>query len=134
MTYTDEQVAQYFIDNPGLNESQIAQVMSETGVSPEQVARVTGADPGYVSQQYDQYLDLVDKATVRPFSDPAAEIQRMQAQRVEAERLKQIELERPIVDPRPQPYVDTVAQNLWVGLTKRWMRRWQVATTQTLPM
>jgi hypothetical protein len=28
MTYTDEQVAQYFIDNPGLNESQIAQVMS----------------------------------------------------------------------------------------------------------
>jgi hypothetical protein len=71
MTYTDEQVEQYFIDNPGLNESQIAQVMSETGVSPEQVARVTGADPGYVSQQYDQYLDLVDKATVRPFSGPA---------------------------------------------------------------
>jgi hypothetical protein len=71
MTYTDEQVAQYFIDNPGLNESQIAQVMSETGVSPEQVARVTGADPGYVSQQYDQYLDLVDKATVRPFSQRA---------------------------------------------------------------
>jgi hypothetical protein len=47
-----------------------------------------------------------------PIFDPAAEIQRMQAQRVEAERLKQIELERPIVDPRPQPYVDTVAQNL----------------------
>jgi hypothetical protein len=162
MTYTDEQVAQYFIDYPGLNESQIAQVMSERGVSPEQVARVTGADPGYVSQRYDQYLDLVDQRTVRPFSgppspavspvvanpisltsagtaslgqptnvsspanvfspadygppspifDPAAEIQRMQAQRVEAERLKQIELERPIVDPRPQPYVDTVAQNL----------------------
>ena len=36
-----------------------------------------------------------------PIFDPAAEIQRMQAQRVEAERLKQIELERPIVDPRP---------------------------------
>jgi hypothetical protein len=47
-----------------------------------------------------------------PIFDPAAEIQRMQAQRVEAERLKQIELERPIVDPRPQPYVDTAAQNL----------------------
>jgi hypothetical protein len=45
-----------------------------------------------------------------PIFDPAAEIQRMQAQRVEAERLKQIELERPIVDPRPQPYVDTVDQ------------------------
>jgi hypothetical protein len=40
-----------------------------------------------------------------PIFDPAAEIQRMQAQRVEAERLKQIELERPIVDPRPQPVV-----------------------------
>lgn len=55
MTYTDEQVAQYFAENPGLSENQIAQVMRETGVSPEQVARVTGADPGYVSQRY---LDL----------------------------------------------------------------------------
>jgi hypothetical protein len=45
-----------------------------------------------------------------PIFDPAAEIQRMQAQRVEAERLKQIELERPIVDPRPQPTVDPVDQ------------------------
>jgi hypothetical protein len=63
MTYTDEQVAQYFIDYPGLNESQIARVMSERGVSPEQVARVTQADPGYVSQRYNQYLDLVDQST-----------------------------------------------------------------------
>jgi hypothetical protein len=44
--------------------------MRETGVSPEQVARVTGADPGYVSQRYNQYLDLVDKSTVRPVSGP----------------------------------------------------------------
>jgi hypothetical protein len=152
---TDALVRQYLDSRPGISESQIAQVMRETGVSPEQVARVTGADPGYVSQRYNQYLDLVDKSTVRPFSgppspavspavsnsisltpagiaalapsanvsspanvfspadygppspifDPAAEIQRMQAQRVEAERLKQIELERPIVDPRPQPVV-----------------------------
>ena len=64
MTYTDEQVAQYFAENPGLSENQIAQVMRETGVSPEQVARVTGADPGYVSQRYNQYLGLVDQARV----------------------------------------------------------------------
>jgi hypothetical protein len=148
--FTDAQVAQYFAENPGLNESQIAEAMRGTGVSPEQVARVTGADPGYVSQRYDQYLDLVDQRTVRPVSgppspavspavsnsisltpagiaalapsanvsspanvfspadygppspifDPAAEIQRMQAQRIEAERLRQIDLERPIVDPK----------------------------------
>jgi hypothetical protein len=147
---TDALVRQYLDSRPGISESQIAQVMRETGVSPEQVARVTGADPGYVSQRYNQYLDLVDKSTVRPFSgppspavspavsnsisltpagiaalapsanvsspanvfspadygppspifDPAAEIQRMQAQRIEAERLRQIDLERPIVDPK----------------------------------
>jgi hypothetical protein len=147
---TDALVRQYLDSRPGISESQIAQVMRETGVSPEQVARVTGADPGYVSQRYNQYLDLVDKSTVRPVSgppspavspavsnsisltpagiaalapsanvsspanvfspadygppspifDPTAEIQRMQAQRIEAERLRQIDLERPIVDPK----------------------------------
>ncbi len=165
--FTDAQVAQYFAENPGLNESQIAEAMRGTGVSPEQVARVTGADPGYVSQRYDQYLDLVDQRTVRPVSGPPspavspvvsnpvsltpagiaalapsanvslpanvfspadygppspppaapptaspAEIQRMQAQRAEAELLRLREAERPIVDPRPQPTVDPVAQNL----------------------
>ena len=162
---TDAQVRQYLDSRPGISESQIAQVMLETGVSPEQVARVTGADPGYVSQRYNQYLDLVDKSTVRPFSGPPspavspvvsdpvsltpagiaalapsanvpspanvfspadygppspppaapptaspAEIQRMQAQRAEAELLRLREAERPIVDPRPQPTVDPVAQ------------------------
>jgi hypothetical protein len=162
---TDALVRQYLDSRPGISESQIAQVMRETGVSPEQVARVTGADPGYVSQRYNQYLDLVDKSTVRPFSGPPspavspvvsdpvsltpagiaalapsanvsspanvfspadygppspppaapptaspAEIQRMQAQRAEAELLRLREAERPIVDPRPQPTVDPVAQ------------------------
>jgi hypothetical protein len=164
---TDALVRQYLDSRPGISESQIAQVMRKTGVSPEQVARVTGADPGYVSQRYNQYLDLVDKSTVRPFSGPPspavspvvsdpvsltpagiaalapsanvslpanvfspadygppspppaapptaspAEIQRMQAQRAEAELLRLREAERPIVDPRPQPAVDPVAQNL----------------------
>jgi hypothetical protein len=163
--FTDAQVAQYFAENPGLNESQIAEAMRGTGVSPEQVARVTGADPNYVSQRYDQYLDLVDQRTVRPVSGPPspavspvvsnsisltpagiaalapsanvslpanvfspadygppspppaapptaspAEIQRMQAQRAEAELLRLREAERPIVDPRPQPTVDPVDQ------------------------
>jgi len=90
MTYTDEQVAQYFAENPGLNESQIAQVMRETGVSPEQVARVTQADPGYVSQRYNQYLGLVDQARV-PTSEVSSNV---------------------TVAPQPEPYVDTVAQNL----------------------
>jgi hypothetical protein len=39
-----------------------------------------------------------------------AEIQRMQAQRAEAELLRLREAERPIVDPRPQPTVDPVDQ------------------------
>ncbi len=115
--FTDDQVRQYFAENPGLNESQIAEAMRGTGVSPEQVARVTGADPGYVSQRYNQYLDLVEQARVpapapAPAPPPAspAEIQRMQAQRAEAELLRLREAERPIVDPRPQPAVDSVAQ------------------------
>jgi hypothetical protein len=45
-----------------------------------------------------------------PTASPA-EIQRMQAQRAEAELLRLREAERPIVDPRPQPTVDPVAQN-----------------------
>jgi hypothetical protein len=90
MTYTDEQVAQYFAENPGLSENQIAQVMRETGVSPEQVARVTQADPGYVSQRYNQYLGLVDQARV-PTSEVSSNV---------------------TVAPQPEPYVDTVAQNL----------------------
>jgi hypothetical protein len=44
-----------------------------------------------------------------PTASPA-EIQRMQAQRAEAELLRLREAERPIVDPRPQPAVDPVAQ------------------------
>jgi hypothetical protein len=133
MTYTDEQVAQYFIDYPGLNESQIAQVMSERGVSPEQVARVTGADPGYVSQRYDQYLDLVDQRTVRPFSGPPSPaVSPVVANPISLTSAGTASLGQPtnvsspanvfspadygppspIFDPRPEPYVDTAAQNL----------------------
>jgi hypothetical protein len=48
--------------------AQIAQVMRETGVSPEQVARVTWSGPRLRhSQRYNQYLDLVDKSTAPSF-------------------------------------------------------------------
>jgi hypothetical protein len=53
--------------------------------------------------------DYVNTATAPPTASPA-EIQRMQAQRAEAELLRLREAERPIVDPRPQPTVDPVAQ------------------------
>jgi hypothetical protein len=53
--------------------------------------------------------DYVNTATAPPPASPA-EIQRMQAQRAEAELLRLREAERPIVDPRPQPTVDPVAQ------------------------
>jgi hypothetical protein len=53
--------------------------------------------------------DYVNTATAPAPASPA-EIQRMQAQRAEAELLRLREAERPIVDPRPQPAVDPVAQ------------------------
>jgi hypothetical protein len=152
MTYTDEQVEQWFKKNLDASEVEIVRAMQVSGVDPAQVSRVTGADPGYVASRFEAFttagppspavspvvanpISLTPEGTASlgqptnvsspanvfspadygppsPIFDPAAEIQRMQAQRVEAERLKQIELERPIVDPRPQPYVDTVAQNL----------------------
>jgi hypothetical protein len=51
MTYTDEQVAQWFMNILEASDgSQIAQGdASVRGGRPEQVARVTGADPGYVA-------------------------------------------------------------------------------------
>jgi hypothetical protein len=140
MTYTDEQVAQYFAENPGLSENQIAQVMREAGVSPEQVARVTQADPGYVSQRYNQYLDLVDQARVST-NIPAASssgLTFLNAPRDTGLRpssgvtgagadvvssgppasvnpVSGLSLGAPsnvTVGPQPEPYVDTAAQNL----------------------
>lgn len=52
MAFTDEQVAQWFAQNKGASEADIAKAMASTGVDPAQVARVTGADPGYVAAQY----------------------------------------------------------------------------------
>jgi hypothetical protein len=53
--------------------------------------------------------DYVNTATAPPPAS-SAEIQRMQAQRAEAELLRLREAERPIVDPRRQPTVDPVDQ------------------------
>lgn len=53
MAFTDEQVAQWFKNNPGASPAQVAQAMAVSGVDPAQVSRVTGADPGYVASQYE---------------------------------------------------------------------------------
>jgi hypothetical protein len=106
--FTDAQVKQYLDSKPGISEAQIAQVMRETGVSPEQVARVTQADPGYVSSltpagiaalapsaNVSSPANVFSPADYGPPSQPSAapptlpaEIQRMQAQRAEAELLR----------------------------------------------
>jgi hypothetical protein len=58
--FSDDVVRDYIrslADSSGnIRESDIAAAMSTFGVSPAQVARATGADPGYVSQQYSNYL------------------------------------------------------------------------------
>lgn len=42
MAYTDQQIIQWFKDNPNATDAQIAQVAAQAGVSAEQLARVTG--------------------------------------------------------------------------------------------
>jgi hypothetical protein len=110
---TEEQLAAFQTAVASGNIQEAANIAASAGYSPQQVAEyvnanapVLGLGPetgfsGVTAANLDPYF----AGTPAPIFDPAAEIQRMQAQRVEAERLKQIELERPIVDPRPQPTV-----------------------------
>ena len=68
--FSDDVVRDYIrslADSSGnIRESDIAAAMSTFGVSPAQVARATGADPGYVSQQYSNYLAEPPPPTVDP--------------------------------------------------------------------
>ena len=117
---TEEQLAAFQTAVASGNIQEAANIAALAGYSPQQVAEyvnanapVLGLGPetgfsGVTAANLDPYF----AGTPAPVFDSSAEKQRMQAQFAEAERLKQIELERPIVDPRPQPYVDTVAQNL----------------------
>jgi hypothetical protein len=110
---TEEQLAAFQTAVASGNIQEAANIAALAGYSPQQVAEYVNANApilglgpetgfsGVTAANLDPYF----AGTPAPIFDPAAEIQRMQAQRVEAERLKQIELERPIVDPRPPPPV-----------------------------
>jgi len=49
MAVTNEQVASYLADNPGLSDAQIAQTMAQFNVSPAQMAAVTGIPESQVA-------------------------------------------------------------------------------------
>ena len=51
MAYTDQQVLQWFKDNPNATDAQIAQTASQAGVSAEQLARVTGKPLQEITQR-----------------------------------------------------------------------------------
>ena len=74
--FSDDVVRDYIrslADSSGnIRESDIAAAMSTFGVSPAQVARATGADPGYVSQQYSNYLAEPPPPTVDPVAQQYA--------------------------------------------------------------
>jgi hypothetical protein len=110
---TTEQLAAFQTAVASGNIQEAANIAASAGYSPQQVAEFVNANApilglgpetgfsGVTAANLDPYF----VPTPAPVFDSSAEKQRMQAQFAEAERLKQIELERPIVDPRPQPTV-----------------------------
>jgi hypothetical protein len=110
---TAEQLAAFQTAVASGNIQEAANIAALAGYSPQQVAEYVNANApilglgpetgfsGVTAANLDPYF----AGTPAPVFDSSAEKQRMQAQFAEAERLKQIELERPIVDPRPQPTV-----------------------------
>jgi hypothetical protein len=110
---TAEQFAAFQTAVASGNIQEAANIAALAGYSPQQVAEYVNANApilglgpetgfsGVTAANLDPYF----AGTPAPVFDSSAEKQRMQAQFAEAERLKQIELERPIVDPRPQPTV-----------------------------
>lgn len=51
--YTDQQVNEYLLANPGMTDQQIAAAMNQFGVDTSQMARATGLDLGSVQSRYD---------------------------------------------------------------------------------
>jgi hypothetical protein len=110
---TEEQLAAFQTAVASGNIQEAANIAALAGYSPQQVAEYVNANApilglgpetgfsGVTAANLDPYF----AGTPAPVFDSSAEKQRMQAQFAEAERLKQIELERPIVDPRPPPPV-----------------------------
>lgn len=50
---TNQEILQWLSANPGASDGQIAQAMSQYGVSPQQLAQVTGLDPAAVQNRFD---------------------------------------------------------------------------------
>lgn len=68
MAYTDQQVIQWFKDNPNATDAQIAQVASQAGVSAEQLARVTGKSLQEVVQRVSATPSASNLAIYSPIS------------------------------------------------------------------
>jgi hypothetical protein len=56
--YTDQDIQNWFAANPDVQAPDVAKIMYEYGVSPEQVAQATGRDPQYVRNTYMDSLGL----------------------------------------------------------------------------
>jgi hypothetical protein len=50
---SDEQIVKFLVDNPTITDAQIATVMQETGVTPADLARATGANVEDVTSRYE---------------------------------------------------------------------------------
>lgn len=56
MAVTNEQISAFLASNPGMSDTQIAEAMTLHGVTPAQMAAVTGLDVGAVQSRYDSAL------------------------------------------------------------------------------
>ena len=123
MAYTDEQVEQWFKNNLDASEAEIVRAMQVSGVDPAQVSRVTGADPGYVASRFEAFTTAgppspaVSPVVANPISlTPEGTASLGQPTNVSSPANVFSPADygppSPIFDPRPEPYVDTVAQNL----------------------
>jgi hypothetical protein len=123
MAYTDEQVEQWFKNNLDASEVEIVRAMQVSGVDPAQVSRVTGADPGYVASRFEAFTTAgppspaVSPVVANPISLTSAGTASLgQPTNVSSPANVFSPADygppSPIFDPRPEPYVDTAAQNL----------------------
>jgi hypothetical protein len=123
MAYTDEQVEQWFKNNLDASEVEIVRAMQVSGVDPAQVSRVTGADPGYVASRFEAFTTAgppspaVSPVVANPISlTPEGTASLGQPTNVSSPANVFSPADygppSPIFDTRPEPYVDTAAQNL----------------------
>jgi hypothetical protein len=80
MAYTDEQVFQWFLDNPNATDAQIAQTAAAAGISAEQLSRVTSVP---VAQIQSRVETAVPGLQLPPASAPAASAATQNTQKIE---------------------------------------------------